>query len=113
MSSNGVLSFGNSFYDYYPKKFPYLYGDISLIAPYWTDIDLYAIGNVRHTVYTTENGSSYIDQVNAFLDNTKNETFTATMILVAQWIDVCSINDYLCFEVIHVHCVYKHAGTCV
>ena len=51
-------------------------------------------------MYTTENGSSYIDQVNEFLDNTENGTFTATTILVAQWIDVCSIDDYLCFEVI-------------
>ena len=100
MSSNGVLSFGNSFYDHYPQKFPYLYGDISLIAPYWTDINLYSdIGNVRYTVYTTENGSSYIDQVNEFLDNTKNETFTATMILVAQWIDVCPFGDEHCSEV--------------
>ena len=80
-----------------------MYDNISLIAPYWTGNYLYSgIGNVRYTTYTTENGSSYIDQVNAFLDNTKNETFTATMILVAQWIDVCSIYDYLCFEVIHI-----------
>ena len=97
MSSNGVLSFGTSFFDYNPQRFPY--GGYLLIAPYWADIDLtHGIGNVRYTVYTTENGSSYIDQVNKFLDDTENEMFTATMILVAQWIDVCSIED-LCFEV--------------
>ena len=102
MSSNGVLSFGNSFNNYNPQRFPY--GVYPLIAPYWTDIDLRGgVGNVRYTVYTTENGSSYIDQVNEFLDNTENGTFTATMILVAQWIDVCSIDDYLCFEVIYIY----------
>ena len=74
-----------------------MYGDYPLIAPYWTDIDLRGgVGNVRYTVYTTENGSSYIDQVNAFL---YNQTFTATMILVAQWIDVCPFGNQYCSEV--------------
>ena len=100
MSSNGVLSFGNSFYDYYPQIFPYMYGDYPLIAPYWTDIDLRGgVGDVRYTVYTTESGSSYIDEVNKFLDNTENGTFTATMILVAQWIDVCPYGNENCSEV--------------
>ena len=43
---------------------------------------------MRYTVYTTENGLSYIDQVNEFLAN-GTDNFNASMLLVAQWIDVC------------------------
>ena len=102
MSSNGVLSFGSRFTDHEYKphqRFPY--GDYPLIAPYWTDIDLSGgVGDVSYTVYTTENGSSYIDQVNEFLAN-GTDNFIASMLLVAQWIDVCSSRDNQCSEVIN------------
>ena len=51
-------------------------------------------------MYTTENGSSYIDQVNEFLAN-GTDNFIASMLLVAQWTDVCHIIDYQCSEVIN------------
>ena len=96
MSSNGVLSFGNALLNFYPEKFP-LRTSRTLIAPYWTDIDLSGnVGTVNYAVYTTDNGSSTIDQVNKFLANTESGMFEATTILVAQWIDVCPIHDYLC-----------------
>ena len=79
-------------------RFPY--GAFPVIAPYWTDIDLGGgVGNVRYTVYTIENGTSYIDQVNEFLAN-EADNFIATMLLVAQWIDVCPEYDYQCSEVV-------------
>ena len=86
------MSFGDDFSGYNPQSFQSV--SFPLIAPYWTDIDLRGgVGNVSYTVYTTENGPSYIDQVNAFL---YNQTFTATMVLVAQWIDVCPYGDSTC-----------------
>ena len=51
-------------------------------------------------MYTTENGSSYIDQVNEFLSN-GTDNFIASMLLVAQWIDVCPYGDAQCSEVIN------------
>ena len=51
-------------------------------------------------MYTTENGSSYIDQVNEFLSN-GTDNFIASMLLVAQWIDVCPYYDNQCSEVIN------------
>ena len=99
-----MLSFGDSFIHLFPQRFPY--GDIPLIAPYWADITLHGnVGTVNYAVYTTDNGSSYVDQVNEFLANTENDQFIATMVLVAQWIDVCSIENHLCSEVngYHVH----------
>ena len=48
-------------------------------------------------MYTTENGSAYIGQVNEFL---ANDNFAATTMLVAQWIDVCPFSNSQCSEVI-------------
>ena len=51
-------------------------------------------------MYTTENGSSYIDQVNEFLAS-GTDSFIASMLLVAQWIDVCHFDYEQCSEVIN------------
>ena len=95
------MSFGGSFSEYSPQRLPY--GSYPLIVPYWTDIDLTdGVGNVMYTVYTSESGSDYIELVNEFLANINTETdgFTATSMLVAQWIDVCPISNSQCSEVI-------------
>ena len=107
MGSNGVLSFGRSFSEFTPQRFPY--GDIPLIAPYWTDIDLRGgVGNVRYTVYTIESGSSYIDQVNEFIHVATVEAidinFNATTMLVSQWINVCPFGNQQCSEVNNLVC---------
>ena len=79
-------------YDFKPQRLPY--GVYPFIAPYWADIDLSGgVGSVRYAVYTTENGSSYINQVNEFLNT------TATMILAVQWIDVCPVGNNQCNKV--------------
>ena len=56
---------------------------------------------MRYAVYTTEYGAAYIEQVNEFLATTDHETddFTATTILVAQWMDVCPYGNSQCSEV--------------
>ena len=96
------MSFGGSFSNFSPQRFPY--GSYPLIAPYWADIDLSSgIGNVRYTVYTTGNinGDCYVDLVNKFLVNElETDSFTATSMLVAQWIDVCPYGNSRCNEVI-------------
>ena len=51
-------------------------------------------------MYTTENGASYIDQVNEFLAN-GTDNFNASMLLVALWTDVCPYRDAQCSEVIN------------
>ena len=78
------------------------FGDGVIVVPYGTLIDLSGgIGDVRYTVYTTENGASYIDQVNKFLSNRTADNFNASMLLVAQWINVCPTDDNQCSEVIN------------
>ena len=56
-----------------------------------------------YTVYTNESGPDYIDLVNEFIANTETNDFTATSMLVAQWIDVCPYGNSQCNEVIR-HC---------
>ena len=79
-----------------------LSGPPPVIAPYWTDINLNGgMGNVRYAVYTTENGSAYIDQVNEFLATTETGNFIATSMLIAQWIGVCPYGNSQCTEVMY------------
>ena len=52
-----------------------------------------------YTVYN-ESGSDYIELVNEFIANTETDDFTATSMLVAQWIDVCPFGSSQCNEVI-------------
>ena len=55
---------------------------------------------MRYAVYTTEYGAPYIDLVNDFIaDYTETDDFNATMVLVAQWIDVCPFGNSQCSEV--------------
>ena len=86
------MSFADDFPSSTSQSFPY--GTSPVIAPYWARNDV--VGDVRYTVYTTENGSSYIDQVNEFLAN-GTDNFIASMLLVAQWIDVCPYDYYYYF----------------
>ena len=98
------MSFERSFRNYSPQRFPY--GSFPLIAPYWTDIDLSSgVGNVMYTVYS-ESGSEYIELVNEFLANTETDDFTATSMLVAQWIDVCPYGNSQCTEVNYYYYYY-------
>ena len=61
-----------------------------------------------YTVYTAENGSAYIEQVNEFLANIETDNFTATSMLVAQWIDVCPYGNSQCNEVIIYYCNFGY-----
>ena len=93
------MSFGSPFSSFVPTRFPHASATYPLIAPYWTDVDLRGNGNVTYGVYTTVNGSFYIDQIEEFLNNNGHGNFTASMIIVAQWIDVCPYLDNSCSEV--------------
>lgn len=86
------MSFGTQYIAYSPRPFPLLEPLLLVIAPYWADLTLddSPLSTLKYTTYTTQNGLSYINQVNEFLADFENETITVTMILVAQWIDVCA-----------------------
>ena len=81
------MSFVSSYTAYTPQVLPII-GPI-IVAPYWTDIDLSnGEGLVNYAVLLQSNGSSYIDVVDRFLEE-KGINRRPTMILVAQWLNVC------------------------
>ena len=80
------MSFGSPFTAWSTAELPI---DSTIVAPYWADIDLSdGDGLVNYTVLLQSNGSSYIDMVDRFFKE-KGIGRTPTMILVAQWLNVC------------------------
>lgn len=82
------MSFDGGYTAYVPAQLPN--GRI-IVAPYWTDIDLSGDGggsSVNYTVFLQSNGSLYINMVDRFLEE-KEINMMSTMILVAQWLNVC------------------------
>ena len=57
------------------------------------------VGEGFYTALTKTDGSSLINEVDEFLTVNKSVIFNATMIVVAQWIDVCPYGDSFCSEV--------------
>ena len=84
------MSFGSLFINHTPVELP-----ISniIVSPYWTDINLQeGSGSANYTVLQRSNGMSYIAMVDSFLEQ-NGVDIESTMILVAQWLDVCPFND--------------------
>ena len=80
------MSFGSPFTDWSTAELPI---DSTIVAPYWADIDLsVGEGLVNYIVLLQSNGSCYIDVVDRFLEE-KGINRRPTMILVAQWLNVC------------------------
>ena len=92
-----MISFGQSFTQYNPTIFPY--STYNLVAPFWDDINLYSTGAVYYEVITPDNGLSIINQVDAYLSNIQSISFSADWILVAKWLNVCSISDSSCSNI--------------
>jgi hypothetical protein len=98
VSSNGLFSFGQPFTSFLPELFP-LSDDVSVVAPFWDDIDLRLPTNNGTLVYelvTKGNATNIINDVNTFISNHQMIQFNADWVLVAKWIDVCPHLDRLC-----------------
>ena len=92
-----MISFGQSFTEFRPSAFPY--STFNLVAPFWDDIDLRSTGALYYEVITPDNGLSIINQVDTYLSNNQNISFSADWILVAKWLNVCSISDNSCSNI--------------
>lgn len=90
ISSNGLISFGESYTVYIPSKFPI---NRKVVAPYWTDIDLRNQGEVRFFVIEE---SELQSQVDTFISCMKNVQFVSAWILAVRWIDTCPLEDPTC-----------------
>ena len=98
MSTNGLISLGRSFEESTPDVFPSDDPDIFwryLIAPFWADLNSIHSGSVSYAIYTRENSSSLLNDVNQLIQTEANDgDFAGEWMLVADWKDLPSpFND--------------------
>ena len=107
ISSNGLISFGSIFRSIFPQSFPI---SSNVIAPYWARINLRNKGIVRYATITRSHPtlSCLLDLTNDLIEELENVEFNATWVLVARWIDVCSVGGSSCFEVSIVNINIMH-----
>ena len=98
ISSNGLISFGDSYLEYIRRLFPI---NEKVIAPYWDDIDLTGRGSIHYDSFNTLNGSEVLRNVSAFINSVYRtpNMFEASSAVVVYWRDTCPIDDWLCSNV--------------
>ena len=98
ISSNGLISFGNYFIEYFPEMFPI---SAQVIAPYWDDIDLSDGGNILYDSFNAMNGSGVLRNISNFINSAYYEpkSFEASSALVVYWKDTCPHIYTTCLEV--------------
>ena len=87
MNSNGILSVGGEkFLFYRPSRFPLV--SPPLIAPFWTDFNPSAGGNIY---YRQTNDSDLLQAVESVVQDSDNEdlnSFSPTHLFIATWDEV-------------------------
>ena len=98
ISSNGLISFGGSFTNYYPTKFP---KTVPVIAPYWDDIDMRNKGSVVYNIFSDLNGSEVLRNISTFINSIYHTPakFEAISAVVIFWEEVCPNRKATCSEV--------------
>ena len=84
ISTNGYISFDRAFASPYPTRFPgFTY--TSLVAPFWSDVDIRRDGKVFYNVYM-KTTSSYIERATHDVRQfSRFDSFTAHWVLVVTW----------------------------
>uniref|UniRef100_A0A671KPP0 NIDO domain-containing protein n=1 Tax=Sinocyclocheilus anshuiensis TaxID=1608454 RepID=A0A671KPP0_9TELE len=82
VNNNGHLTFNGQFHSYTPYQFPG-YGEIDLIAPFWTDIDNEGNGVISYRQYTS--GSVLTEATQDINQYFPELSFSATWVFVATW----------------------------
>jgi len=98
IGTNGIISFGQPFYFYYPSLFPTRYfwtRNTYLVAPFWSDVDIVRDGSVCYQVH--EKGDGYysdrmLRQISTFIElqfeaGDDVYGFEGIWMLVVQWED--------------------------
>ena len=97
ISSNGLLSFGTSFANYFPFLFPLTTAVV--IAPFWDDIRLTNTGIVEYGIVTSASNTNIVDEVETFLELNQNVELDLNWVLVAKWVNVCPYGNIYCTQV--------------
>ena len=88
-----MISFDSPFHFFTPSRFPHFYRSTResfVVAPFWADVDSRRTGQIRYQVLTAtnQNANATIEQVNRFISQVVNESFSGLWLLVAEWRDV-------------------------
>ena len=68
--------------------------NLSLVAPFFTDIDISnGIGQIKYEVHTDASSQSILSQVNSLINVHAQTNFNAKWMLVAMWEDVPPYGD--------------------
>ena len=101
MGTNGYFTFDG--YDgFFP--FPFDKRNKSLVAPFFTDIDIsVGVGQIRYEVHRDNTSEVILSQVNQLINNCSEKEFTGNWLLVATWENVSWYSQPTTVS----HCVYK------
>ena len=81
VSTNGILSFGSNFTDYYSRPFPLSKSDI-LIAPFWDDSNVEIGGQV---LFRLSDNQTLLNEVGSTINDTLEFNFTPTILFTVTW----------------------------
>ena len=95
MSTNGVVSFGRPFAQYWPVTFPYGRSSVPILAPYWNDLDFrndIPDSGLYYTTYASSGGKrdkAFLQEFSERLSEYDSDVdFDPTWMLVATWYKV-------------------------
>lgn len=83
VSTNGLLSFGNSIIAYRSVQFTSTSTINYVVAPFWTDIDIRMSGYIAYATFTT--GSAAVSQLSSFIRDQEHSLFSGTWMILAEW----------------------------
>ena len=81
VSTNGVVSFGATFTEYYSHLFPLSTSDI-LITPFWDDSN---VENGGQVLFRQSDNQTLLNKVGSTINDTLEFDFTPTMLFIVTW----------------------------
>jgi fibulin 1/2 len=87
ISTNGLISFDGPYHSPSPRLFPgFTY--ISVVAPFWSDVDIRRNGSVFYNVYTNMNSSYMQRATNDVRELSQDDSYVSEWVLVVTWYQV-------------------------
>ena len=82
VSTNGVVSFGATFTEYYSRPFPLSSTSDILIAPFWDDSNVQYGGQV---LFRLSDNQTLLNKVGSTINDTLEFDFSPTMLFIVTW----------------------------
>ena len=88
VGTNGYFSFDKVFTDYATFEFPGI-GDVTLVAPFFSDIDISdGIGSISYEVHTRRTSQSLISKIDTIINDQMSTQFSGSWLIIAEWKNV-------------------------